>query len=67
MTQGLETYPAGRKGDAPAIGLAKSLELAGFKLKRLKTGMMVQSFLQHAIAPLKVGTIDYNDHFYGGS
>ena len=42
VTKGLETQPAGRRGDAPAIGLAKSLEQAGFKLKRLKTGMMDQ-------------------------
>lgn len=35
---GLEVRPAGRIGDAPAIGLAKSLEVAGFKMARLKTG-----------------------------
>lgn len=39
--EGLDSYPAGRKGDAPAIGLAKSLDRAGFKLKRLKTGTFV--------------------------
>ncbi|XP_053666925.1 protein MTO1 homolog, mitochondrial [Anopheles marshallii] len=35
---GLETRPAGRIGDASAIGLAKSIEQLGFRLGRLKTG-----------------------------
>uniref|UniRef100_A0A182JWA2 tRNA uridine 5-carboxymethylaminomethyl modification enzyme C-terminal subdomain domain-containing protein n=1 Tax=Anopheles christyi TaxID=43041 RepID=A0A182JWA2_9DIPT len=35
---GLETRPAGRIGDEPAIGLAKSIEELGFQLGRLKTG-----------------------------
>jgi tRNA uridine 5-carboxymethylaminomethyl modification enzyme len=34
----LTTYPAGRLGEAAAVGLSKSLELAGFQLGRLKTG-----------------------------
>lgn len=38
----METYPAGRKGDAPATGLAKSLEKVGFTIRRLKTGTKVQ-------------------------
>lgn len=35
---GLKTMPAGRIGDEPAIGLAKSLEDLGFRMSRLKTG-----------------------------
>jgi tRNA uridine 5-carboxymethylaminomethyl modification enzyme len=37
---GLETYPAGRTGEAasPPTGLSASLRQAGFKLSRLKTG-----------------------------
>lgn len=38
ITIGLKSRPAGRVGDEPAIGLAKSLENAGFKMGRLKTG-----------------------------
>ncbi|XP_052231082.1 protein MTO1 homolog, mitochondrial-like isoform X2 [Dreissena polymorpha] len=35
---GLSVRPAGRIGDEPAIGLARSLEKAGFTMGRLKTG-----------------------------
>ncbi|KAL5015659.1 hypothetical protein ScPMuIL_005248 [Solemya velum] len=35
---GLESWPAGRLGDGPSVGLAKSLEEAGFTMGRLKTG-----------------------------
>jgi tRNA uridine 5-carboxymethylaminomethyl modification enzyme len=35
---GENNWPAGRVGEAPAIGLSKSFERAGFTLGRLKTG-----------------------------
>src|SRR5258707_6770527 len=35
---GEENWPAGRVGEAPALGLSKSFENAGFTLGRLKTG-----------------------------
>jgi tRNA uridine 5-carboxymethylaminomethyl modification enzyme len=35
---GVDVRPAGRLGDEPAIGLAKTLETLEFKLARLKTG-----------------------------
>ncbi|MCC6720284.1 MAG: tRNA uridine-5-carboxymethylaminomethyl(34) synthesis enzyme MnmG [Acetobacteraceae bacterium] len=35
---GPTSHPAGRMGDAPAIGLARRLEQLGLKLGRLKTG-----------------------------
>jgi tRNA uridine 5-carboxymethylaminomethyl modification enzyme len=35
---GQETWAAGRDGDAPAVGLAETLEKAGFAMGRLKTG-----------------------------
>jgi len=35
---GEKSWPAGRVGEAPALGLSRSLEAAGFALGRLKTG-----------------------------
>lgn len=35
---GLDTRPAGRLGDEPAIGLATTLKRLHFKIGRLKTG-----------------------------
>src|SRR3569833_81961 len=35
---GERNWPAGRFGEGPALGLSKSLVVAGFKLGRLKTG-----------------------------
>ncbi|WP_315781030.1 MULTISPECIES: tRNA uridine-5-carboxymethylaminomethyl(34) synthesis enzyme MnmG [unclassified Bradyrhizobium] len=35
---GDKTWPAGRVGEAPALGLSRSLEAFGFRLGRLKTG-----------------------------
>ncbi|MGJ5080303.1 tRNA uridine-5-carboxymethylaminomethyl(34) synthesis enzyme MnmG [Bradyrhizobium sp. HKCCYLS3013] len=35
---GERTWPAGRVGEAPALGLSQSLEAIGFQLGRLKTG-----------------------------
>ncbi|XP_069136338.1 protein MTO1 homolog, mitochondrial-like isoform X2 [Argopecten irradians] len=35
---GLTTWAAGRMGDRPSVGLAKSIENAGFTIGRLKTG-----------------------------
>ncbi|KAJ2908576.1 Mitochondrial Translation Optimization [Coemansia aciculifera] len=35
---GLKAFPSGRKGEAPSIGLSKSLKDAGFRLGRMKTG-----------------------------
>lgn len=35
---GKKRWPAGRQGDAPAIGLSQTMRRAGFRLGRLKTG-----------------------------
>src|SRR5437763_15814027 len=35
---GEKNWPAGRVGDAPAMGLSRSFERVGFTLGRLKTG-----------------------------
>lgn len=48
---GLEKYPAGRMGDEPSIGLAKTLERLGFQMARLKTGTPPR---------LKKSTIDFS-------
>ena len=49
---GNKTIPAGRHGDKPSIGLAKSLYNTGFDIGRLKTGTP---------ARLRKETIDYSD------
>lgn len=36
---GLDTRPAGRVGDEPAIGLARTIEQTGFKMGRMRTGV----------------------------
>ena len=38
---GLESFPAGRRGDSPSIGLSNTLQTCGFALHRLKTGMPI--------------------------
>lgn len=48
---GLDVKPAGRIGDAPAIGLANSLEALKFRMGRLKTGTPPR---------IKADTINYN-------
>lgn len=35
---GMKTFPAGRMGEDPSVGLSGSLRAAGFKLGRLQTG-----------------------------
>ena len=35
---GLDVRPAGRLGDEPAIGIAKTIESIGFNMGRLRTG-----------------------------
>jgi tRNA uridine 5-carboxymethylaminomethyl modification enzyme len=35
---GAQTTPAGRAGEAPSLGLSQTLERAGFRMGRLKTG-----------------------------
>ncbi|GBN08355.1 Protein MTO1, mitochondrial [Araneus ventricosus] len=49
---GLESRPAGRMGDEPSIGLAVTLEKAGFKLGRLKTGTPPR---------LKASSVEYSE------
>lgn len=43
---GMKTFPAGRMGEDPSIGLSGSLRSAGFKLGRLQTGTPARLRLQ---------------------
>ncbi|CAG9760944.1 unnamed protein product [Ceutorhynchus assimilis] len=49
---GLKTFPAGRIGDQPAIGLANTLKMLNLRMGRLKTGTPPR---------LKADTIDYGN------
>uniref|UniRef100_A0A6P7F8I4 Protein MTO1 homolog, mitochondrial n=1 Tax=Diabrotica virgifera virgifera TaxID=50390 RepID=A0A6P7F8I4_DIAVI len=51
INMGLKVYPAGRIGDEPAIGLAKTLESLNLRMGRLKTGTPPR---------LKADTINYD-------
>lgn len=53
---GEKTFPAGRVGEAPSVGLSASLRNAGFKLGRLQTGTP---------ARLDKSTIDFSDPRFG--
>ena len=39
---GLDVRPAGRIGDEPAVGLAKTIEDIGFRMGRMKTGLLLK-------------------------
>eukprot|EP00124_Ichthyophonus_hoferi_P001956 Ihof_evm9s118 gene=Ihof_evmTU9s118 len=52
VKMGLKTFPAGRHGEKPSIGLADTLYKMGFKIGRLKTGTPPR---------LDGTTIDYSD------
>ncbi|GJF00419.1 tRNA uridine-5-carboxymethylaminomethyl(34) synthesis enzyme MnmG [Phanerochaete sordida] len=43
---GMKTFPAGRMGEDPSVGLSGSLRAAGFKLGRLQTGTPARLRLQ---------------------
>ncbi|KIP02614.1 hypothetical protein PHLGIDRAFT_130646 [Phlebiopsis gigantea 11061_1 CR5-6] len=43
---GMKTFPAGRMGEDPSVGLSGSLRSAGFKLGRLQTGTPARLRLQ---------------------
>ena len=52
LSAGMDRIPAGRMGEGPALGLAKTLEDANFKLMRLKTGKFELSCLEPSCCTL---------------
>lgn len=56
---GLQSYPAGRLGEAATFGLSKSLRTAGFQLGRLKTGTPPR--LKRASINFEVLDVQYGD------
>lgn len=60
LISGLEVYPAGRVGEPASLKLSRSLQSAGFKLGRLKTGTpprLAKNSIDFSKLPVQTGDI----------